>query len=421
MLNSATWQISTVIILIIMSAFFSASETALTALNKIRLRHLVNEDFKGAKLLSKLIENPSKLLGSILVGNNIVNIAVASLATTISINYFGNDSGPLIATLILTPVLLIFGEITPKSFAAENSEKFAFAVRNMIKITVAILSPIVAVLAIITNGIIRLLGGRGNSKNTLITEEEIITMVNVGHEEGTIEVEERQMIKNVFQFGDSVVEELMIPRTDIVAVSSESSYQEILGIFKKQHLSRLPVYEETIDKVIGIINIKDLILYDENKEDFKISKYIREPYFTFEFKSIAELFSEMRTERMPMAIVLDEYGGTAGLITTEDLVEEIVGDINDEYDEREEEIEMISEAEFLVDGSTRIDIINETLELSLESEDFDTIGGFVFGEFGRVPEFGEEIEFDELRFIIENVDKNRIEKLRIINFKKCDV
>ncbi|HIT86516.1 MAG TPA: HlyC/CorC family transporter [Candidatus Coprocola pullicola] len=405
------WLIIILILLIAGSAFFSASETALTSLSKIRLRNMIDENVKNADKIQKLINNPNKLLSSILIGNNLVNNAAASLTTMLAVSMLGGQSGVGIATMVITIVILIFGEITPKTLAAQNSEKVSLRVVKMISGIVVILTPVVKVLNIVTNGLIKLLGGNVTQKTLTITEAELKTMVNVSHEEGVLEVDERRMINNVFDFGDSKAKDVMTPRTDMVCVEDDTTYDEIVAIFKEERFSRLPVYHESVDNIVGILYVKDIIFIDE--KNFKITQYMREPFFTYESKSISELFSEMRSNRIPAAIILDEYGGTSGFVTMEDMVEEIVGDISDEYDEQEQEIEVVKEDEFIVDGSTRLEDVNEMIGLRLESEDFDTIGGYVIGILGTLPDGGEVVETDGMKIIVEEVDKNRIEKLRI--------
>lgn len=407
-----TWQLIVLVALLALSSFFSASETALMSLSKIRIRNMVEENVPGSTKVQKLVENPNTMLSGILVGNNIVNIGASALATSLAIKNFGS-TGVGLATGIMTILVLIFGEITPKSLAAQNSEKMALKVAPFITIIVAVLKPFNVVLIYLTNVIIKVLGGDVDARTPFITEAELKTMINVSHEEGMLESEEKEMIHNVFEFRESRVTEVMTPRTYMVAVSLDSSYDKIVEVFKTQQFSRVPVYDDGIDNVVGILYLKDLIFFDASKETFEITKYMREPYFTFEFKLITELFSEMRDKSIQVAIVIDEYGGTAGMITLEDLVEEIVGDIRDESDELFNEIEVVEEDEYLVHGSAEIDLINEMLGVKIESEDFDTIGGFVTGLFGRLPETGEQIEFNNMKFVVEHVQKYRIEKLRI--------
>ncbi|MCE0790700.1 HlyC/CorC family transporter, partial [Clostridioides difficile] len=400
-------QIIFLIVLLIGSAFFSASETALMSLSKIRIRYMQDEGVKGAKLVSSLIENPNKLLSSILVGNNVVNIAATSISTSLFIGLMG-EKGVALATAVMTVLVLIFGEITPKTIAANNSEKVSLLVSKPIKAIIFILRPIVWIFNIITNIIFKLFGITNKGAKSFITEEELKTMVNVSHEEGVLEMEEREIINNVFEFGDMQAKNAMVQRIDMVAIDMEDSYDEIIQVFKTEKLSRMPVYEETIDDIVGILNIKDIIfLSDEEIESFDIKNYMREPFFTYEFKKITQLLEEMKLEKSQMAIVVDEYGGTSGLLTIEDLVEVIVGDIEDEYDEEEDEIQVIKEDEYIVDGSTKIGDVNELIGVNLESEEFDSIGGFIIGHLSRLPEENEVIEVDNIRFCIESIEKNR--------------
>ncbi len=407
------WQLVALGALLGLSAFFSASETALMSLSKIRLRHMVEEEVKGAEQISKLIANPSRLLGTILIGNNAVNIGASALATALAISIF-KEKGVMMATIIMTILVIIFAEITPKSLAAQNSEKVALKVAKPIGLLISILNPIVLVFTYITHMLIRMMGGDPNKAQPFITEEELKTIVDVGEEEGVLEVDERKMIYNVFEFGDSPVHDMMVQRTDIVALELQSTYQEVLEVIRREQFSRIPIYQEAIDDIVGILNVKDLLLNDNTQDQFHIEKYMREPYFTYEFKKAAELFKEINKNRNHMAVVLDEYGGTAGIVTIEDLIEEIVGDIQDEYDdEYEEEIEVVKEDEFTTNGSTKIQTVNEMIGTRLESEEFDSIGGFIIGILGRFPELGETVEHETIRIIVEEIDKNRIKKIRI--------
>jgi putative hemolysin len=408
-----SWQFIILAVLLILSAFFSASETALMSLSKIRIKTMVDGDVPRSKEILKLVENPSNLLGAILVGNNIVNIGASALATSIAIKLFG-DKGVGIATGIMTFIVLIFGEITPKSLAAKNSERVSLKVVRLLSLFVMILKPITIVMVKITNGIIILLGGKTISRQQFVTEEEIKTMVNVGHEEGVLEGEEKKMIHNVFEFGETKVTDVMTPRTYMVAIEKKSSYEEVIDLFKKQRFSRIPVYEQSMDNIIGVLHLKDLFLCETEKGSFDITKYIKEPYFTLEFKLTTQLFREMRDKGKQMAIVVDEYGGTAGVITIEDLVEEIVGDIHDESDEIIHEIEVVKEDEYIVLGIAKIDSVNDLIGVNINSEDYDSIGGFVLGLFGRLPETGQLIEHDNITFVVEKMLRNRIEKLRIL-------
>ena len=412
-MESYTWQIVLLVILLAMSGFFSMSETALMALSKIRIRHMVEDGVKGAKLVEKLSEDPSRLLGAILIGNNIVNIGASALATSVAVKAIG-ESGVGLVTVIMTILVLIFGEITPKSIAKQNSEKVALAVSKPINIIVKLFKPFIFVFTSISGLFIRLLGGDPKATQPFITEEELKTMVGVSEEEGVLEGVEKEMIFNVFEFADSQVKDVMVQRMDIVAVDINSTYEEVIDIIKREQFSRLPVYNQNIDDVVGILNVKDLIIASQNKEEFKVSNYMREPYYTFEFKKIKELFSEMKKTRNHMSVVLDEYGGNVGIVTIEDLIEEVVGEIEDEYDdEKDDDIIVVKEDEYIVDGSARLDNIADLIGVTMESEEFDSVGGLIIGELGRFPEKKEEININNLRFIIEDIDKNRIKKVRI--------
>ena len=412
-MESYTWQIVLLVILLAMSGFFSMSETALMALSKIRIRHMVEDGVKGAKLVEKLSEDPSKLLGAILIGNNIVNIGASALATSVAVKAIG-ESGVGLVTVIMTILVLIFGEITPKSIAKQNSEKVALAVSKPINITVKLFKPFIFIFTSISGVFIRLLGGDPKATQPFITEEELKTMVGVSEEEGVLEGVEKEMIFNVFEFADSQVKDVMVQRMDIVAVDINSTYEEVIDIIKREQFSRLPVYNQNIDDVVGILNVKDLIIASQDKEEFKVSNYMREPYYTFEFKKIKELFSEMKKTRNHMSVVLDEYGGNVGIVTIEDLIEEVVGEIEDEYDdEKDDDIIVVKEDEYIVDGSARLDNIADLIGVTMESEEFDSVGGLIIGELGRFPEKKEEIKINNLKFIIEDIDKNRIKKVRI--------
>lgn len=413
-MDSYTWELVVLLILLMISGFFSASETALMSLSKIRIRHLVEENVKGSKLVQKLLDDPSKLLGGILIGNNVVNIGASALATSIAYNMFPGEFGVAIATGVMTILVLIFGEITPKSLAKQNSEKISLMVARPINIVVTILKPLVWVFSKISTVFIKMLGGDAKRNQPFITQEELKTMMDVSEEEGVLEVEEKKMIFNVFDFGDLQVKDVMVQRVDIIAVDTNTSYEELKEVIKEEQFSRIPVYNENIDDIVGVINVKDLIFVEENNDDFNIKKYMREPHYTFEFKKITELFNEMKKTRNHMAVVLDEYGGTVGIVTIEDLVEEIVGEIEDEYDDDcDRDIEVIKEDEYVVDGSARLDDLSDLLGVLMESQEFDSIGGFIIGILGRIPEEKEELEFNGLKFIVENMDKNRVKKVRV--------
>ena len=408
-----TWQIISLVILIALSSFFSMSETALMSVSRIRLRHMVEAEVLGAELVEKLTKDPNRLLGTILIGNSVANIAASAMATVLATNIFGN-SGVGIATGIITVLVLIFGEITPKSIAKQKSESVALKVARPIEFVVIIFKPLVYIFTAISSMFIRILGGDPSEVKSFITHEELKTMVGVSEEEGVLENTEKEMIFNVFEFADLQVKDIMVQRVDIISVDKEASYDEVMGVIKNEQFSRIPVYDQTIDNIIGVLNIKDLAIIENLREDFNISKYIREPFYTFEFKRIVELFKEMKKTRNHISIVLDEYGGTVGLVTIEDLVEEIVGEIEDEYDEEKNPVEVIQENEYLVEGSLRLHDISDLIGINLDSEEFDSVGGLMIGDLGRMPEEQEEITVNNIKFIAEEIEKNRIKKVRMI-------
>lgn len=408
-----TGEIILLVVLLMLSAFFSMSETALMSVSKIRIRYMVDEGQKGAKLLQKLIENPSKLLGAILIGNNVVNIGASAIATSLATKIIGGESGVAIATGAMTVLVLIFGEITPKSVAKQNAEKVSLAICKPINLLVIILKPFVIIFTSISSLFIRILGGDPKETEPFITEEELKTMVDVSEEEGVLEDVEKEMIFNVFDFVDAQVKDVMIQRVDIIAIDKDATYEEVKDVIREEQFSRIPVYDDTIDNIVGILNVKDLILKDNIEENFNVLDYTREPFYTFEFKKIKEVLNEMKKSRNHLAIVLDEYGGTVGIITIEDLIEEIFGDIEDEYDEHTEMVEKIKEDEYVVDGSAKIDDIIELIGITVESSELDSVGGLIIEELGRIPEEQEVVEINNIKFIVEDVEKNRIKKIRI--------
>lgn len=413
--SGSLWiQVVVLVILVLISGFFSASETALMSVSKMRIRHLKDEGVRGAGVVEKLIESPKKMLSTILVGNNVVNIAATSISTSLLMRAFGSQ-GIALATGIMTVVVLVFGEVTPKTFASNNKERVSLAVAKIMNVLIILLTPIVFLMNIITSAILFIFRINDDDPKSLVTEEELKVMVNVGHEEGVLENEEKEIINNVFEFGDMKAENAMIQRVDMVTVDVGATYDEVLEIFKEEKMSRMPVCNENIDDIVGILNIKDIIfLSDEEEKKFNVSKYMREPFFTYEFKKISQLLEEMKLAKTHIAIVLDEYGGTSGLLTIEDLVEVLVGDIEDEYDEEDDDIVKISEDEYIIEGSTRLSDVNEYLYEELESDDFDSIGGYILGHLNRLPKEGEVIKLDDsITVKILKLDKNRIEKIRM--------
>ena len=402
-------QLVIVIILLSASAFFSSAETALMTSNKLKMRNLAeNGDKRAAKVL-KVTENTDKMLSAILIGNNIVNLTASSISTALTLKIFGSKLVG-IATGILTFLILVFGEITPKNVASKNAEKMALAYIGVISFLVTLLTPVIFIVNTVAKFVISIFNKNGDDNNA-VTEEELRAMVEYSHEEGVIENEEKKMIVNVVDFGDTVAGDIMVPRVDMVMVDEKSSYEEILQVFREERYTRIPVYEETPDNVIGILNVKDFLLI-EDKENFVMKELLREPLYTYEYKKTSVLMMDMRKTGANIVIVLDEYGITAGLITLEDMLEEIVGEIRDEFDADEDEgITKVSDLEYLIDGSTNLDDINDRIGLSLSSEEYESIGGLIMEKLGRLPVEGEIINFDNIVLTVKKMDHARIEKV----------
>ncbi len=401
-------QLVAILILVFLSGFFSSAETSLTTANKVRLKALADEGNKRAQTALDVLEKYGKMLSAILIGNNIVNIVASSLATTLALK-IGLAVG--IATGILTVVILLFGEIIPKNVAMVYSEKMALFYASIISGLMKIMTPVIFLIDKLAGALMKLLHIDAG-KRTAMTETELRTYVEVSHEDGVIESEEREMIYNVFDFSDAVAKDIMIPRIDMATVSEDADYKEVLDLFAECMYTRLPVFKEDKDNIIGMINIKDFILV-KDKEQFKISDIMRNIYYTYEFKKTADLLIEMREKCVNVSIVLNEYGAAVGMITLEDLLEEIVGEIRDEYDEDEEEfIKQVDERTYLVEGGMKLSDINDELGTMLESEDYDSIGGLIIENLDRLPEDGETIvTAQNITLKVQGVNQNRVVKV----------
>ena len=412
-MDSPDWiMLIILVILVLLSAFFSSAETALVTVNKLRIKTLADEGNKRAITLMKITENSGKMLSAVLIGNNIVNLSASSLATVIASHY--GSLAVSIATGVLTLVILLFGEITPKTLATIYSEPLAKFYAPIVWALMCILTPVIFVVNKLSSFFMFILRVDPNKKGNTYTETELRTIVDVSHEEGVIETEEREMIKNVFDFGDTAAKDVMIPRIDMCMVELNSTYEELMEIFRQTKYTRFPVYSENSDNIVGIINIKDILLYKHGQEIFNIKNFLRKAHFTYEFKNLSELMIEMKKNSINITIVLDEYGATAGLITIEDLIEEIVGDIRDEYDyDEEDEIKALNEYEFLVNGQAKLVDLSEILPTALVSEDYDSVSGFIIDKLERLANVGDEVIHENIRLVVEEMGKNRIEKVRI--------
>ena len=402
-------QLIILLFLIILSGFFSSAETAFSTVNRVRMRTLEEEGSKRAAKVNKILESYSKMLSTVLIGNNIVNLSTSALTTTIALR-FGIPVA--VATGILTLVILLVGEIVPKTWAMLTSEKITLAYCGIIYGLMQIMTPVIFIVDKMSNGILRLLRIDPSKKITTMTEAELRTYVDVSHESGVIESEEKEMIYNVFDFSDALAKDIMVPRINMVTVDVNASFQEVLSTFRESMYTRFPVYEDDKDNIIGLINIKDFIL-TQDEEHFQIRSILRDAHFTYEFKKVSDLLYELREKTTSVTFVLNEYGATVGMITLEDLLEEIVGEIRDEYDEDEEEyIQKLDERTYLVEGSMKLDDINDELDTDLNSEDYDSIGGIIIESLDRLPEDSEEVALESgIRLKVQGSEQNRIVKV----------
>lgn len=395
-------------ILLLLSAFFSGSEAAFISCGKVRIRHLMKEGNRKAGLIYKMMEEPEKVVAAVLIGNNIVNIAASAIATSVAISIFGNE-GIGIAIGVMTFLILVVGEITPKGFAVKNAEMLSLTLARPLYYVVRVLSPVASGMTAITKGFIRLSGGK-LERNPLFIGEEFKTLLTMAEEEGALEEEERERLYNVFEFSDTVAREVMTPRTDMVCLEADASLGEAREVVTRSGFSRIPVYKENVDHIEGILYAKDLLQHSD--DNYSLQDLLREPYFIPETKKVDELLKEMQISKIHLAIVVDEYGGTAGIVTIEDLLEEIVGEIFDEYDVTSVPIRTIDEETAIINGMVPIDEVNEFLAIKIPENGFETIGGFMLDQFGRIPGEGDKISFDGVDFIVFKTDGVRIVKVK---------
>ena len=403
-------QLIIIIVLIFLSGFFSSAETAFSTLNRVRMRNLEEEGSKKAARVNKILESYSKMLSAILIGNNIVNLTASSLTTAFVIGVCGNAYIGL-GTGILTIVVLLGGEIIPKTWANLNSEKLALAYSSIIYALMKVMTPVIFIVDLLSKGILKLLHVDPNKKMDTITESELKTYVDVSHEDGQIESDEREMIYNIFEFSDTCVKDIMIPRTNMVTVNADESVNDLIKIFHESMYTRIPVYQEDKDSMIGFVNIKDLFIARiSGQKNITLKSLLREAYYTYEYKKNADLLLEMREKSMNVAFVLNEYGSTVGMVTLEDLLEELVGEIRDEYDEDEKElIQKIDDRSYLIEGSMNLSDINDSIGTSLNSDDYDSIGGIIIGQLDRLPEDNESVVLaDGTTLQVKGIDQNRI-------------
>jgi len=401
--------------LLFVSGFFSASETALTSLNHIKVKQLQQKRIRGAEVIAKLVDQSDRILSTTLLGNNLANTAATAFATEFVVQLMGGaGGGTVIVTFVMTTMILIFGEITPKTYASNNGERVALRLGRSLLFISTVLYPLLKVLNFITTGVIRIFGGEINAGLPFVTEDEIRTLIRVGHEEGLIHEQESEMINSIFEFDDTSVREIMIPRIDIVAVDSLSGLKDVVKAVRDSGFSRIPIYEDNIDNVIGILYAKDLLAFTYTcSEDFAVKGLMREAFYVPESKKLNHLLLEMKKERVHMAIVLDQYGGTAGLVTIEDVVEEIVGEIKDEYDIERPYIINNKDKSLTVSGMATVEELKEDYGLDLPDQGFETLGGLVFNKLGRLPLKGDKVKFGEVFVEVTGIGRRRIVEMKI--------
>jgi len=426
-------ELLVLIILIVLNAFFAASEIALISMNDTKLKLMAEEGNKRAVLLKKLVDEPSKFLATIQIGITLAGFFASAFAADnfserlvdlikltgvpIPDSILKNVSVILI-TIVLSYFSLVFGELVPKRVAMKKAESIAMLVASPLNFLSSVTSPFVMFLTFSTNTIVRIFGIDPNKEEDNVTEEEIRMMVDVGEEKGAIDETEKEMINNIFEFNNKVVSEIMTHRTEISALPVDATLDEVIELINTEKYSRIPVYEDTIDNIIGIMHSKYLIKYiaeGGDRDNFDLRNLIRKPYYVPTSKRTDELFKELQRQRIHMAVIIDEYGGTAGIVTLEDLLEEIVGNIFDEDDEVEKEIEKIDENTFIINGTTSLDTVRDYLEVDLPTDDYDTLSGFLIGQLGRIPEENDKpsIEFNGLVFKIDKVDEKRVAKVKV--------
>ena len=421
-MSAETLYLVFLFICFLLAAFFSGSETAFISLERFRVQHLVETKVRGAERVAKMIERPERFLSTVLLGNNLVNTAAAALATVLAINIWG-ETGVLIATVGVTIVLLIFADTMPKTLANRHAEKISLLLVRPIEIISWVFTPFVAILSWISFGLTRLVGGTPVPRS-LVSEEEIRTMITVGHKEGTVEETEAEMLHNVFEFGDRPVGEVIVPRPEVVSVEKGTTLADFLAIYAQSPMSRFPVYQENMDNVVGILSIKDVLMAtakDTVSGEGTIDNLIRPAYFTPETKRISELFTEMRDKNYRMCVVVDEYGGTAGVVSLSRLMEEIVGPVGDELAVAEKEYEVVNEHTFQIDGGMRIEEANEELGLSLPEGDYETVAGFVLSLLGRIPRQGQQLRYKELKIVITKMRGLKVEEILVTKEREKDV
>jgi len=412
MTDEISWRLLALLLLLILSGFFSGSETALLSLDKLRVRFLQQKQRPGADKLAALLDNPDRLLSGILVGNNLVNIAASVIATGLCVSYFG-EGGELLTVLILTPILLIFSEVCPKTYAAQYPEKMSFLVLNPIRFVVWILAPVIFVVSSISRIMTSFIRKKEGEKLS-VSEDEIKAMIEVGEESGVVAAEQRQMLHGIFDLSETRVRDIMIPRTEVIGIDISTDFQGILAAIQRTRHSRFPVFSENLDNIVGVFLAKDVLDYIHRPEQFSLKELCRKPYYVPESKRIGVLLQRFKKRREHLAIVVDEYGGVEGVVTLEDVVEEIVGDIHDEYDTEELDFRKLGKGHYLIDAAMPLREVNRRFELTLPEEHVTTLAGHLMQIMGKIPVEGDSCEEGNLLFLVRRMEDRRIEEIELV-------
>ncbi len=411
MTEDQSWRLGALVILFLLSAFFSGSETALTAIDRVRVHYLVEKQRRGARRLEKLLSQPDRLLSAILIGNNLVNIAASVFATTLFVSWFGEQRGELATILILTPVLLLLAEVCPKTYAKRNPERVAFWVLQPIIVVMWLLAPLVGLVTFVSGLLTRLVPQE--AERPVISGDEIRAMINVGEKAGVVAEEQHRMLHGIFELAEISVRDVMIPRTEVVGIEAGAGFEEVLRIVQESKHSRFPVYEGDLDHVRGIIHSKEILDYVHRPEEFSLPRLARRPFFVPESTPIEALLHSFRKRRVHLAMVVDEYGGVEGIVTLEDVVEEIVGEIQDEYDDDEVLVRQLGPGCYLIDASASIRLINRRFDLKLSERHATTMAGFVLRMLGEIPREGDVCRADGVELVVRKMDQQRIEELEM--------
>ena len=411
MVDEDLWRLLALLLLLGLSGFFSGSETALMSLDKLRVRFLQQSGRPGADRLAALLDNPDRLLSGILVGNNLVNIAASVIATGLFLNWFG-DQGEWLTVLILTPLILIFAEVCPKTYAAYYPEKLSFRVLKPIGMVVWVLAPVIHLVSSISRLLTSMLR-RSGAEGISVSEEEIRALIDVGEESGVVAAEQRRMLHGIFNLTETRVRDVMIPRTEIVGIDIEANFEEVLEIVRQARHSRFPVYSESLDSIVGIVHSKNVLGFIGGTERFSLRDLCRAPYYVPEAKRIGVLLQNFRKKREHLAIVVDEYGGVEGIVTLEDVVEEIVGEIHDEYDIEEFDLRQLGPGHFLIDGALPLRDVNRRLDLELPEDRVTTLAGYLLQVMGRIPAEGDSCATDGAVFTVRRMEERRIEEVEL--------